>query len=406
MLNAKLASLPTYTKHNVINKDIAIVYDVILDTTHHYLKDVVLPSSYIGGVLFRRYVNIGSTENELEFAYPLDMSIKNLPTKNEPVNIFHSGGSVFYSRFVHAPSPNINVEQSTITTKLKPEPNTSQTTDDYSTRRHTKIPKREQSVKTEDNIYGKYFTADTRIHSLKLNEGDLAIESRFGQSIRMSGYNNDERKLSPTIIIRNRESDITKGNTNLAIVDEDILRDGSVIVMGSNRYLLPFTPGTVDDRGSSDFQTKPKSFTNYPSELYGDQLLLNSGRIILSSKHGELIFYSKKNYGFISDGTLSIDNKGGIVANVGGDVVITTNNRDIKLKTGNGNIELGDGDGLEPLVLGDTLRSLLAELIDILSNQIFLTPSGPTSTGPTNRPQLLAVKTKLQNILSVKNKTI
>ena len=41
---------------------------------------------------------------------------------------------------------------------------------------------------------------------LKLFEGDTIIQSRFGQSIRFSGYNNSERKLHPSIIIRNREN--------------------------------------------------------------------------------------------------------------------------------------------------------------------------------------------------------
>ena len=51
-------------------------------------------------------------------------------------------------------------------------------------------------------------TIDEKIHKLKLYEGDTILESRFGdQSIRFSGYNNDDNTFSPTIIIRNRESD-------------------------------------------------------------------------------------------------------------------------------------------------------------------------------------------------------
>ena len=73
-----------------------------------------------------------------------------------------------------------------------------------------------------------------------------------------------------------------------------------------------FQPGTVSDKGSSDFETKPNAFKAYPTKLIGDQILINSGRIILSARNAEMIFYSKKNYGFISDGAMSIDNKLGI----------------------------------------------------------------------------------------------
>ena len=42
---------------------------------------------------------------------------------------------------------------------------------------------------------------------------------------------------------------------------------------------------------SSNFKEKPESFDNYPSELTGDQILINSGRIIISAKESEMIFY-------------------------------------------------------------------------------------------------------------------
>ena len=84
--------------------------------------------------------------------------------------------------------------------------------------------------------------------------------------------------------------------------------------MTSQDYLLEFQPGVVDDGGSSNFETKPEMFEEYPSELKGDQILINSGRVIISAKESEMIFYSKGNYGFISDSSLSIDNEGGIFA--------------------------------------------------------------------------------------------
>ena len=77
----------------------------------------------------------------------------------------------------------------------------------------------------------------------------LLLESRFGQSIRFSGYNNDDNTFSPTIIIRNRESDPSReaqgeyqsqkiGGTT----EEDLNRDGSIIVtMGSRDKQFDFS---------------------------------------------------------------------------------------------------------------------------------------------------------------------
>ena len=61
-----------------------------------------------------------------------------------------------------------------------------------------------------------------------------------------------------------------------------------------------------------------------------------------------MIFYSKGNYGFISDGTMSIDNKGGILG-VQDDIFVTTNDSDIRFTSGDGEIHIGNGNSEEPI---------------------------------------------------------
>ena len=119
-----------------------------------------------------------------------------------------------------------------------------------------------------------------------------------------------------------------------------------------------------------------------------------------------MIFYSKKNYGFISDGGMSIDNKFGIDVNVGDDINIITNDRNININSGKGKINLGEGNGLEAIVKGDTLLDLLNQLLDAILQQQYLTPSGPTSVGPVNLATFNTIKSKLRAILSTQNKTI
>ena len=235
-------------------------------------------------------------------------------------------------------------------------------------------------------------------------EGDSLYESRFGQSIRFSGYNNPKNVFSPTIIIRNGESQITRKKSVEESVLEDVNKDGSVIAMTADQYELPFLAGTVGETGTSDFQTAPQSFQEYPSKLIGDQILINSGRLIFSAKNAEMIFYSKKNYGFISDGAMSIDNARGIDISVGGDINVLTNDRSVHLYTGNGSIILGS-QGLEPLVKGQTLVDILGELIDTIVAQQYLTPSGPTKIGPENVPKFASIKSKLNSMLSKLNQT-
>ena len=115
-----------------------------------------------------------------------------------------------------------------------------------------------------------------------------------------------------------------------------------------------------------------------------------------------MIFYSKGNYGFISDGGLSIDNKGGIT-NIEDDSIFTTKNKDFTLETGaKGEIHLGNGSGEEPLVKVDQLVDVLSQLIDAINQMTHPTPAGPSGP-PVNAPKFASIAGKLKTILSTKN---
>lgn len=387
------------------------VYDVILDEDD--INDITIAIdedefknvSLIGAVRFRFGRDIISSPSELSFALPFDKNFVNLPLKNETVEIYEGNGSqFFYRRIGRDITPNFNSSDSLITDSFIKSNSNETTSTDYRKVQNTGITKTNDDTQNKYDGYGDYFTIDGKIHKLKLYEGDSLLQSRFGQSIRFSGFNNDKNIQSPTIVLRNSESEFSKKREIDELTEEDVNRDGSVIVLSSNQYQLPFQPGTVDDGGVSDFETKPNSFKSYPSKLIGDQILINSGRLIFSAKTAEMIFYSKKNYGFISDGSLSIDNRLGIDINVGDVTNITTNNTDININSGNGKINIGNTE-LEPLVKGDTLVDVLGELIDTINKMQFLTPSGPTATGPINLPQFNKIKSKLNTVLSNLNKT-
>ena len=386
------------------SQQFGVVYSVVLDENHPQIKELGKDLSIIGCVEFRSPGQLASDDESLTLAYPYDSLEKDLPLRNESVELIQSGGRTYYRRIGIGTTPNITSGEKTIASTFTPREDRGQSTRQYSKVQATGIARAGGGDYSKHDGYGDYYTPQQNIHKLKLYEGDRLLETRFGQSLRFTAYNNDDKEFSPVVILRNAESGISRSEARNAAIEEDINRDGTIIVLGSNQYQLGFQPGTVDRNGTSDFETKPNSFSDYPSTLIGDQLLLNSGRIILSVKNAEMIFYSKKNYGFISDGGLSIDNKFGITANVGDDINITTNDRSVNINSGNGNINLGNND-LESLVRGETLVEVLGELIDAINAQTFLTPSGPTKVGPENLPTFNSIKSKLNSILSTLNKT-
>lgn len=393
----------------LMSKNYGVVYDIILDNTHPKYTD---PSD-VGAIVFRNYGQTIINKENLPIAYPFNKNFIDLPIKNEMVEIFQVETTYSYRRFAKdvAGNKNISSAVNTINSKFSnknvgitdiPDKDKSE---HYKSVETTGTPRSSaDGVEKDESGYGKVFTP-SNIHRLSLYEGDTLVESRFGQSIRFSAYNNPGNTFSPTITIRNREASATQILSAISgSITEDINRDGSTILMSSGQYIVPFIPGTVDEKGTTDFVQRPLSFKPYPSELKGDQVLINSGRIILSARNAEMIFYSKGNYGFISDGGMSIDNKLGIDVNVNADINIVTNNRNVNIVSGNGGIFLGNKD-LEPIVKGQKLVEILSELIDQIGTMQFLTPSGPSAEGPKNRPEFGKIKSKLNDILSKINQT-
>jgi len=404
--------------------EVGIVIDVILDEENKSLpvfKEVGtvdgiessnIHTGKIGGVRVRTLSNSEVQDDELPIIYALDDTIKTLPILGEEVQIVRVGGKKFYTRISTSGNPNISNDGLESYKEIFGNADSSANSTSYGNNASTGIAQPQGGGASNKGQYGDYFEADPKIHKLKLFEGDTLIESRFGQSIRFSGYNNDDNKFSPTIIIRNRESDPSRESQGEfqsqkigGTTKEDVNRDGSSIVLSSRDFQIPFVPGVVDDKGNSDFETKPDTFKDYPSadKLKGDQVLISSGRLIFSAKSAEMIFYSRGNYGFISDGYMSIDNKGGIDITTGDNINITTTDNDFSILAGQGRINIGD-ESEEQLVRGNALVDLLSELLTELASETHPTPAGPSGP-PVNAPKYNSIKSKLKDILSPNNYT-
>ncbi len=387
---------------------IGIVLDVVTNDNHPIIKDSGISSendtrfvNKIGTAKLRRLDDVTSSPDELRYYQPYDYSILDLPIIGETVQIINLGnGSSVYRRIT-----NSNVNSGNLLDGIDKlnNPNADKPDDggsaDYKTTSQTGTPN--SSGGDSDSLENEYFEA-TQINPLQFYEGDKVIQSRFGQSIRFSGYNNVDNVLAPTIIIRNRQGDKSLDELKDGTPTyEDIVDDGSTIVMASGEHLLEFTPGTVD----TPLETEP-IYAEEPELKGTDQVLINSGRIILSSKDSEMLFYSKGNYSFISDGKLTIDNGlDGAEIDLNGEYRTTTNDNNMYFLGGTGEIFLNTEETTEPLARGQTLIDILAELCDAINAQIFSTPAGPTMLGPNNRGDFSKIKSKLDTILSTLNYT-
>jgi len=414
-ISTNLSQTPSHSKSNKLG----VVNDIILniDEYNDIIPDLdvendTLPkgTNYIGAIRFSHISQGVIDENNFDIAFPYDRNFIRLPLKNEIVELIEVSGDFYYKVIFSHNTPNVTAD-STLLESLKdakefnePTPNPIPS---YSKNSKTGIPRNNPVKNNKDNVLGDKFKGDEKIHRLELFEGDVLLESRFGQSIRFNGYEGGKSKkdFNPSILIRNSESSLSKNDKLIGdITTEDVNRDGTSIWITSGSRIVNFIPGTVDKNFNSDFKTKPNSFKNYPNTLKGDQVILSSGRLIFSSRSAETLFYSKGNIGIISDSNFSFDLRGGIFGEVKDNIDIITNDKNIFLNTGNGKINLGN-KGLEPVVLGDTLLDLMSDMIDAILKQSYATPSGPTSVAPLNQTQFRNIKSKLRTMLSKQNKT-
>lgn len=383
------------------SRKVGVVYNVILDESNEIVKGTNVESALLGAITFRTGDDITvSEEDSLPIAYPLEKNFKTLPTRNELVEIYEFTPNFFgYRRFGLEINPTTNSSQTLIEDNFTPT-----TSDEAKSSQYSKVQKtninRTSTDKSKTKGFGDYFEPQTGIHKLKLYEGDTLLESRFGQSIRFSAYNNDEKTFSPTTIIRNGESPQNRQLDENLPIEEDINQDGSSIVMSSGDYQLNFTPPT---------ETLPDSFPDIPSRLVGNQILINSGRVILSAKNEEMRFYSKKGFAFASDGDLSFD-VNSVEFFTKENFTFSAKDRILTLDSGNtGKINLGTNDKeLEPMVKGNTLVDILSQLIEILGQAQYATPAGVTLPGPTppSVAKLQTLSQKLNSCLSQKNSTV
>jgi hypothetical protein len=392
---ATSAQTPKLPSSDLIS-NVAVVYSIILDENHPEIVNGNLTISSVGSIQCRLLNNIQN--DELIIARPLDGAMTILPTRNQLVYIQKVGGDYVYNQILNGLSPNI-ASNSNVISNFFPQTQKAESgakSKQYSNVSSTSIPRSNKTLSQNYDGYGNYFNAESGIHKLKLYEGDTLIESKFGQSIRFSGYNNSDNVFSPSILIRNGESPENRESGDFNVVEENINTDGSIIALSSGEKLLDYKLPT---------QNKKESFFSYPDELRGNQILLNSDRIVLSAKTQQMIFAAKQDIGFITDGQFSIDTTQGINVTTDKDVFFDTKGATFNIDTNGGKVNLGfkaGDDSTDFALKGNVLLDILREFMEMVGQQIFVTPAGATSPGATNKDKLNTLIQKLNTALSEK----
>jgi hypothetical protein len=360
-----------------------------------------------GAIKFKFASETEYNEKNINIAFPFDRNNQSIPVETESVYITTIGKQYYYTKLNHNNSVNFNTNPhilGRVKTTNESEPGTNKS-DEYSETINTGISnnsiKNEKSKKTKQGFQGNYFKRDAKYHQLYLREGDSVFQGRFGNSIRLSGYIHQDKtdgKAYPAFIIRNGENSDNKSKKIFDIVDEDVNKDGSSIHITSGEYITPYTPTSANS-------TRYK----FPSEAKGDQIIVNTDRLTLSTKGDDIFLISNRNLSIFANDTVSIDASSiDFTANNGNVRITAQANNDVIIAVEGGKVLLGadNSEGsvdANQMILGNKLISLIDRLIQAINLMTIATPSGPSAPGPIDKATFTGLANELKDCLSSTN---
>jgi len=340
-----------------------------------------------------------------DIAHPFDKNNFTFPIKGETVVILKLHGLTFWLPYSKTPYSNYRRDYITYAATL-PEDNIIEAGDDMTGlayRKNTAAPKT-TATKPKKNT-GEY-GINEKIKFLNPKQGDTILSGRVGNTIRFSEFflTEDGKTSSPGIFIRNKQNSELDSKPIGTLIDEDINKDGTSIYITSNKIKVPF---------KETINKSKIAFKNYPvsEKLTGNQLFVNSDRIVLSAKASEFIMFGKGNTGIITDGNFSIDAEKEIYIHNNKNITIHSDgSNQIFLNSDNGkvfigkNVGIGDaGADVQKMVLGGELVQILSKLIDEIIAQQYLTPAGKTKLPPLNQGAFRDIQKSLKTMLSMNN---
>jgi hypothetical protein len=342
------------TEFRFYELEMAEVVEVHLDETKSSFpkKSNDAPNyAYYGGILARYTTSEkGKPVDFLKDCKPLNPNLMTYPIVGELVYVaqltkLKTGNRFYFSPFNFSGSPSQNLKPGiSILGHDKKSMFENHLSDEWD---HKQVV---NSV--EDEHKTGYYHEPKSYPRLMAEEGDVIIEGRFGNSIRLGS----DREMNE------RGFDGSKITLHTGLKRETLYKGSSV--KPAKEEFLKDQSSTLTI-GSMTKQNIPKAFTPQVDNFdkYSmSEIFMNSNQIILNTKNNG-------NIGILSSGNISIGARG--------ETVIESPD--------NGNIKFGGEDATEPGVLGEELKKVLDILLkaEIQKNTVLIGVNTATATAKT-----------------------
>jgi len=327
----------------------------------------------------------GEERPPIDFAIPLYPNIKHYPLKNEIVWVIQladadSGANTTQTTNYYLPPINIWNSQLHNAVPFNPTigpPNP--TFNDYKSIENGSSGGVRRIADEGTNIdLGLTFNENNivNIHPLLPYEGDIIYEGRFGNSLRFGStvkkntntWSTEGSGSAPITILRNGQSYTQKGvdgSTDPWVpCVENINEDQSSIYLTSTQQ-VPLN--LTSDILTSYAETKIKESPVSPTQFAGNQILLNSGRLVFHAKNDHILLNADKSIHLSARSSINID--------TGDQIVLSTDNAKSRITLLSDKIYLGSPEGssegdvqteLQSLVLGEDLILVLETIYQMI----------------------------------------
>lgn len=355
-----------------------VAFTLINDTDNPNLFNLMGGFSNIGCIKFETIRPIDNRQaRDLPTAIPLFPNIKHYPLKKELVYIIslpnvdlnsRRGDQSFY--YFHP----INLWNSNNHNGLKLNKDYLQVRTSTNYEQSERGFERSNSSNPESINLGNTFIEKENLRSVQTYEGDIVYEGRFGQSLRFGStvypsnnpwsrdsQNEPEKNGDPITILT---TDQTPSDVDPWIpYIENINTDISSIYLTSTQNI----PIEVSSKSYKSFikGLEPK----LPEQFAGEQIILNSGRLLLNSKSDNILLSSNDSINLNAQETVNIDAVEGFVVD-------------------SPEVLLGSKDATEPIILGDKFLDDIEDLAQVLLslgnnlelNPMLITPASPNAS--------------------------
>ncbi len=352
-----------------------VIFTLHNDTTNPQLFKEMGGYASIGCIKWRAIGNRGKGRPAYQYptAIPLFPNIKNYPLKHEIVYILEL--------------PNASINRNRDSTSFyyfnsvnlwnSPNHNAIKLPEDYNNlSRLTSYNDSEQGLENEESTepenidLGDTFIENPNIRPTQVYEGDIIYEGRFGQSLRLGSTVNTLPNNSWSTQGENGDPIITlKTSQTPSDIDPWIPYIENINTDLSSIYLTS-TQNIPIEVSSKNYNSFIKGLEPISPEIFeGEQIILNSGRLLLNSKSDNILLSSGDSINLNALETVNIDAVEGFVVNTP-------------------EVLLGSKDATEPIILGDKFLDDIEDLAQVLLslgsnlelNPMLVTPASPNAS--------------------------